>query len=101
MEKINFMEIYIKNLYIYNIYLIQKKKNSYNYQIILGEYFITFIYSDIINFILIKNFNNNCYFIIFKYNKIKFIIVYFIKTKNKIINYFIYFKQYYKYIDLG
>jgi hypothetical protein len=53
---------------------------------------MAFIYSDIINFILIKNFNNNCYFIIFEYNKIKFVIVYFIKVKNEITDYFIYFK---------
>jgi hypothetical protein len=53
---------------------------------------MAFIYLDIIGPISIKSFDNNYYFIIFEYNKTKFIIIYFIKTKNEIINYFIYFK---------
>ena len=37
----------------------------------------------------------------FIYNFIKFIFIYLIKVKNKVINYFIYFKKYYKYLNFN
>jgi hypothetical protein len=49
----------------------------------------------------IKEYNNNHYLIIFIYNFIKLIFIYLIKIKDKIINYFIYFKKYYKYLNFN
>jgi hypothetical protein len=59
------------------------------------------IYSDIIKPILVKDFDNFKYFVTFEYNKIKLAIIYYIKSKKEIINYFIYFKKHFERVNLG
>jgi hypothetical protein len=50
---------------------------------------------------IIKKYNDNYYLTIFIYDFIKLTSVYLIKIKDKIINYFIYFKKYYKYLNFN
>jgi hypothetical protein len=45
---------------------------------------------------LVKGYNKSYYLVTFTYNYFKLIIIYLIKVKGNIIDYFIYFKKYYK-----
>ncbi|KAE9367843.1 hypothetical protein N431DRAFT_348954, partial [Stipitochalara longipes BDJ] len=57
---------------------------------------INLIYSDIIGLIPILGYNKSRYLVIFTYNYSKLTVIYLIKAKSNIINYFIHFKKYYK-----
>ena len=93
-KSINFIKKYYLFNYIYKVYFIIKSKYLlYNYLIKLKKYKINLIYLNIINLILMKGYNKSYYLIIFTYNYFKLIIIYLIKIKNNIINYFIYFKK--------
>jgi hypothetical protein len=49
----------------------------------------------------VKGYNNYRYFVIFECDKTKLAAVYCMKSKREITDCFIYFKKYFKYLDLG
>ena len=81
--------------------MIKGKRLLYNYLIKPRKYKIDLVYIDIIGLMPIKGYNESRYLVTFTYNLSKLTVVYLIKVKGDIIDYFIYFKKYYKRPDLG
>jgi hypothetical protein len=94
-NNIDFSGIYWKNGCVCDIYLTQKgKRRSYNHYITPGRYNLELIHLDIIGLVLIRYYDNSCFFVIFEYNKTRLAVVYCMKSKKEVTDYFIYFKKY-------
>ena len=59
------------------------------------------VHSDVVSPIPVTGYQGSRFFVTFIYDKTRLTIVYYIKTKKEVINYFIYFKKHFERLDLG
>ena len=91
---------FIKNIvekYIYEYYMIRRQKViSHNKLMTLNIQLNEFVYNDLIEFLILTNFNDYKYFIMFKDDFIYYFKIYYIYYKNEIFVIFLRFKLYLK-----
>jgi hypothetical protein len=92
---------YLDN-YVCELYLTTKgKQRPHDYSIKPGKHNLDLVYSDVVGLILVKGYNSSRYLVTFMCDRSKLMKVYFIKTKGKVYDCFLYFKKHYKRPDLG